>query len=89
MAEGADALLLSDGAAPERGAVRVSFSRAPTPEALAGAYRAAGVQIVLECTGEFVTQQSLAPYLEACGAAKVRIRPAALGAECSEGYTRH
>lgn len=32
--------------------VRVPYSRAPEPAGLAAAYKAAGVQLVLECTGE-------------------------------------
>ena len=51
--------------------VRVPYSRAPEPAGLAAAYKAAGVQLVLECTGEFLTRASLAPYFDACGVRKV------------------
>jgi glyceraldehyde 3-phosphate dehydrogenase len=53
--------------------VRVPFTRHASLEALAPAYRAAGVQLALECTGEFLTRAALAPYLSAAGAAKVLV----------------
>jgi glyceraldehyde 3-phosphate dehydrogenase len=53
--------------------VRVPFTQLRTPELAAPAFRAAGVQLVCECTGEFLTRAALTPYLAAGGAAKVLV----------------
>jgi glyceraldehyde 3-phosphate dehydrogenase len=51
--------------------VRVPYSRTSEPAGLVAAYKAAGVQLVLECTGQFLTRATLAPYFDACGVRKV------------------
>jgi glyceraldehyde 3-phosphate dehydrogenase len=51
--------------------LRVPFTRHSHLEALAPVYRDAGVQLVLECTGVFLTRAALAPYTTSCGASKV------------------
>ncbi len=63
-----DATVVLRGAGRE---LRVPYSRAKAPAELAAAYKAAGVELVLECTGAFLTRAALAPYFEACGARKV------------------
>jgi glyceraldehyde 3-phosphate dehydrogenase len=63
-------IVLSDTSRSGR-ALRVPYSRAKEPAALAEAYKAAGVALVLECTGVFLTRAALAPYFDACGARKV------------------
>lgn len=50
---------------------RVPYSSAKTPSALAEAYKKAGVEMVLECTGEFLKRATLDPYFAECGAKKV------------------
>ena len=62
-----DAVLLSSADRQ----LRVAYSAAKEPAALADAYRAAGVQLVLECTGVFLTRAALQPYFDACGVRKV------------------
>jgi hypothetical protein len=46
----------------------------PMIHQLAMAYRACGIELVMECTGVHLTRASLAPYLDSagCGAKKVR-----------------
>ena len=66
-AEGGSAIVFTSAARE----LRVPFTRHATLEALAPAYLAAGVQLALECTGEFLTRAALAPYTAAGGAAKV------------------
>jgi len=57
---------------PDGGRVlRVPFTQHATLEALAPPYRAAGVQLALECTGTFLTRAALTPYLTTGGVAKV------------------
>lgn len=68
--EGGDTVVLMDASRAGR-VVRVPYSRCSEPAALADAYRAAGVALVLECTGVFLTRAALAPYFDACGARKV------------------
>jgi hypothetical protein len=63
-------IVLSDTSRAGR-ALRVPYSRAKEPAALAEAYKAAGVAMVLECTGVFLTRAALAPYFDACGVRKV------------------
>lgn len=50
---------------------RCAYSRAKEPAALADAYKAAGVALVLECTGAFLTRAALAPYFAVAGVRKV------------------
>jgi glyceraldehyde 3-phosphate dehydrogenase len=58
--EGGDIVLTSaDGARVER----VPFSRHSTLDLVAPVLKAAGVQLVCECTGVFLTRAELAPYL--------------------------
>jgi glyceraldehyde 3-phosphate dehydrogenase len=72
-AEGGCIVLAAPAAAGGR-TLRVPFTQHATPEALAPACRAAGVQLVVECTGAFLTRAALAPYLGAAGgAAKVLV----------------
>lgn len=68
-AEGDGSLIVLRGAVGRE--VRVPYSRASEPAGLAAAYQAAGVQLVLECTGAFLTRAALAPYFDACGVRKV------------------
>ena len=70
-AEG-DVIVLSDATRPGR-ELRVPYSRAKEPAALAAAYTAAGVALVLECTGVFLTRAALAPYFDACKVRKVLV----------------
>jgi len=57
--EGGDTVVLADASRAGR-VVRVPYSRCSEPAALAEAYRAAGVALVLECTGVFLTRAALA-----------------------------
>lgn len=54
-----------------RSPLRVPFSRHPSVELVAPVHRDLGVQLVLECTGVFLTRAALTPYLSVGGAAKV------------------
>ena len=65
-----DFVVLTDAKRAGR-VVRVPYSRCKEPALLAPAYKAAGVALVLECTGVFLTRAALAPYFDACGARKV------------------
>ena len=67
--EGDIVLTAPDGAR----VLRVPFTQLPTPALVAPALRARGVQLVCECTGEFLTRAALTPYLAAGGAAKVLV----------------
>jgi glyceraldehyde 3-phosphate dehydrogenase len=66
-AEGGNTIIFASG--PRE--LRVPFTRHASLEALAPVYRAAGVQLALECTGVFLTRAALAPYTVAGGVAKV------------------
>ena len=63
-------IVLTDATRPGR-ALRAPYGTARAPEALAEAYKSAGVALVLECTGVFLTRAALAPYFAACGVRKV------------------
>ena len=65
-----DCVTLTDAKRAGR-TLRVPYSRGKEPGALAEAYKAAGVALVLECTGVFLTRTALAPYFDACGVRKV------------------
>ena len=67
-----DVVVLTDKKRAGR-ALRVPYSRCKEPAALAAAYKAAGVALVLECTGVFLTRAALAPYFDACGVRKVLV----------------
>jgi glyceraldehyde 3-phosphate dehydrogenase len=58
--DGAD-IVLTSGAR----VVRVPYTRLDTPTALAPVLKSAGVQILCECTGEFITRADLTPFLSA------------------------
>jgi len=51
--------------------VHVPYSQYSSLEQLAPTYNTRGVQLVLECTGVFLTRAALAPYLKVGGVAKV------------------
>ena len=67
-----DFVILTDAKRPGR-TLRVPYSRCKEPALLAPAYKAAGVALVLECTGVFLTRAALAPYFDACGVRKVLV----------------
>ena len=68
-----DVVVLTDKKKRAGRALRVPYSRCKEPAALAAAYKAAGVALVLECTGVFLTRAALAPYFDACGVRKVLV----------------
>ena len=63
-------VVLTDATRPGR-VLRVPYGGVSKPAELAEAYKAAGVALVLECTGVFLTRAALAPYFDACGVRKV------------------
>ena len=67
-----DFVVFTDTKRPGR-TLRVPYSRCKEPAALAAAYKAAGVALVLECTGVFLTRAALAPYFDDCGVRKVLV----------------
>jgi glyceraldehyde 3-phosphate dehydrogenase len=67
-----DFVILTDARRPGR-TLRVPYSRCKEPALLAPAYKAAGVALVLECTGVFLTRAALAPYFDVCGVRKVLV----------------
>lgn len=63
-------VVLSDARRPCR-VLRVPYSRCKEPALLAHAYKTAGVQLVLECTGAFLDRAALGPFFDVCGVHKV------------------
>ena len=63
-------IVLADASRAGR-VLRLPYGGVSDPTALAEAYKAAGVALVLECTGVFLTRAALAPYFDACGVRKV------------------
>jgi glyceraldehyde 3-phosphate dehydrogenase len=59
-----------DGA---RAPLRVPYSRQDKVELVAPVYKELGVQLVVECTGVFLSRKTLTPYLVDGGAAKVLV----------------
>lgn len=68
-ADGGDAVVFTD--ADSGRTLRVPYSMAKTPAALADAYKKAGVELLLECTGEFLKHATLEPYFSQCGVKKI------------------